>query len=75
MHVLRTIARTLPICKEREVAYATFSILQIFRDGEAYLVEYDNPKCVFIRNKEIMTLIPIRSESLKARRLVSFDFM
>ena len=36
---VETIARTLPICKEREVAYATFSILQIFRDGEAYLVE------------------------------------
>ena len=51
---VETIARTLPICKEREVAYATFSILQIFRDGEAYLVEYDNPKCVFIRNKEII---------------------
>ena len=54
---VETIARTLPICKEREVAYATFSILQIFQDGEAYLVEYDNPKCVFIRNKEIINYL------------------
>ena len=49
-----TIAKTLPICQERKVAYATFSILQIFRDGEAYLVEYDNPSCVFVRDGEIV---------------------
>ena len=71
---VETIARTLPICKEREVAYATFSILQIFRDGEAYLVEYDNPKCVFIRNKEIIKY-PYQERVLKERRFVSFDFM
>ena len=45
---VETIARTLPICQERKVAYATFSILQIFHNGDAYLVEYDNPDCVFI---------------------------
>ncbi|HIV34078.1 MAG TPA: serine/threonine-protein phosphatase [Candidatus Blautia intestinigallinarum] len=49
-----TIAKTLPICQERKVAYATFSILQIFRDGEAYLVEYDNPSCVFVRDGNIV---------------------
>ena len=42
---VETIAKTLPVCKVREVAYATFSILQIFRNGEAYLVEFDNPSC------------------------------
>lgn len=46
---VETIAKTLPVCKVREVAYATFSILQIFRNGEAYLVEFDNPSCIFIR--------------------------
>ena len=51
---VETIARTLPICQERKVAYATFSILQIFHNGEIYLVEYDNPKCVFIRNQELV---------------------
>ena len=33
-----TIAKTLPVCKIRNVAYSTFSILQIFHDGSAYLV-------------------------------------
>ena len=49
-----TIAKTLPVCQERKVAYATFSILQIFHNGEAYLVEYDNPACVFIRDNKIV---------------------
>ena len=46
---VETIAKTLPVCKVRKVAYATFSILQIFHNGEAYLVEFDNPGCVFVR--------------------------
>ena len=50
---VETVAKTLPICQVRKVAYATFSILQIFHSGEAYLVEYDNPDCVFIRDKKI----------------------
>lgn len=52
---VETIAKTLPVCKVREVAYATFSILQIFRNGEAYLVEFDNPSCIFIRDHKVQT--------------------
>lgn len=70
---VETIARTLPICKEREVAYATFSILQIFRDGEAYLVEYDNPKCVFIRNKEIINY-PYQERVIEGKRIREYRF-
>ena len=47
---VETIAMTLPICKVRQVAYSTFAILQIFRDGRAYLVEYDTPACIVIRD-------------------------
>lgn len=51
---VETIAKTLPVCKVREVAYATFSILQIFHSGDAYLAEFDNPKCVFVREGRIV---------------------
>lgn len=51
---VETVAKTLPICKVRKVAYATFSILQIFHSGEAYLAEFDNPSCVFIRDGKIV---------------------
>lgn len=47
---VETIAMTLPICKVRQVAYSTFAILQLFRDGHAYLVEYDTPACIVIRD-------------------------
>lgn len=70
---VETIARTLPICKEREVAYATFSILQIFQDGEAYLVEYDNPKCVFIRNKEIIKY-PYKERMIEGKKIREYRF-
>ena len=51
---VETVAKTLPICKVRKVAYAAFSILQIFHSGEAYLAEFDNPSCVFIRDGKIV---------------------
>lgn len=40
---VETIANTLPVCREREIAYSTFSILQIFPSGQGYLAEFDNP--------------------------------
>lgn len=51
-----TIAHTLPICKVRQLAYSTFSILQLYHDGHGYLVEFDNPACVFIRNGKLTEL-------------------
>lgn len=53
---VETITSTLPVCKERRLAYSTFSILQIFDNGDAYLVEFDNPPCIFIRNGKVMEL-------------------
>lgn len=46
---VETIASTLPVCNERGLAYSTFTILQVFNSGEAYLVEFDNPSAFFMR--------------------------
>lgn len=54
---VETIVQTLPICQIRQVAYATFSILQVFNNGEVYLVEYDNPKCIFLRCGHVVDLV------------------
>lgn len=43
---VETIINTLPICKERDLAYSTFTILQIFNSGECYLIEFDNPSAI-----------------------------
>lgn len=51
-----TIVHTLPICSVRKVAYSTFIILQIDYDGNAYLVEFDSPGCIFVRNSKLMPI-------------------
>lgn len=43
-----TVASALPICRERRMAYSTFSVLQIEKDI-AYLVQYDNPGAIILR--------------------------
>ncbi len=68
-----TIAKTLPICQERKVAYATFSILQIFHNQDAYLVEYDNPSCVFIRDKNIIQY-PYETREIEGKKIHEYRF-
>lgn len=46
---VQTMAETLPVCKQRKIAYSTFSILRIRNNGDAMLVEYDNPAMVLLR--------------------------
>lgn len=70
---VETIAETLPVCKVRQMAYATFSILQVYDDGSAYLVEFDNPGCIFIRNGKIMK-IPENYRMIENRRINEYHF-
>ena len=70
---VETIAETLPICRVRQMAYATFSILQVYDDGTAYLVEFDNPGCIFIRDSEIMK-IPEQFRMIDNRRINEYHF-
>lgn len=51
-----TVSDTLPVCQERQIAYSTFTILQIFKTGEAYLVQFDNPDAILIRDGELFEL-------------------
>lgn len=53
---IETITSTLPVCNERKLAYSTFVILKIQKDGKAYIVEYDNPPIFFIRNEKKIIL-------------------
>lgn len=70
---VETIAETLPVCRVRQMAYATFSILQVYDDGTAYLVEFDNPGCIFIRDGEIMK-IPEQFRMIDNRRINEYHF-
>ena len=70
---VETIARTLPVCSVRKVAYATFSILQIYHDGRAYLVEFDNPSCIFIRNGRIVDY-PYEVREIGGKKIHEYNF-
>ncbi len=45
-----TIIQTLPVCKERGVAYSTFSIIHLNNEGRGHLFEFDNPEAVWYHN-------------------------
>ena len=70
---VETIVKTLPICQVRKVAYATFSILQIFHNGEGYLVEFDNPECVLIRDRKLKD-IPFTHRELEGKDIREWRF-
>lgn len=70
---VETLASTLPVCKVRGVSYSTFSILQIFHNGDAYLVEYDNPGCIFVRNRRLMD-IPSEERMIDGKKIKEYRF-
>ena len=70
---VETIVKTLPVCRVRRMAYSTFSILQIFRDGRAYLVEFDNPSCIFIRD-HLVVPIPVNERKIEDKTINEYRF-
>jgi hypothetical protein len=47
---VETIAATLPVCKVRQIAYSTFTIIRITGNQEAEIIQYDNPHVIMLRN-------------------------
>ena len=45
-----TIAATLPVCSERQVAYSTFTILRFAGGKTAQIIQYDNPHVILLRD-------------------------
>ena len=48
----RTIMATLPVCRERQIAYSTFTIVDMDPWGATRILEYDNPPAVLMRGPE-----------------------
>jgi serine phosphatase RsbU (regulator of sigma subunit) len=47
---VETIAATLPICKERGIAYSTFTIISVNDNQDAEIIQYDNPQVILLRD-------------------------
>lgn len=54
--VVDTVSQTLPICAQNKIAYSTFTMVKVAKDGIAYIVEFDNPTVFFIRGKKVLSL-------------------
>lgn len=48
-----TIAATLPVCSQRGVAYSTFTLIHLIENETAEIIQYDNPKVIFIRDGKV----------------------
>ncbi len=53
---VETIIQSLPVCKVREVAYSTFSVIHVNNQGEGYLLEFDNPEAIYYKDGKCIDL-------------------
>jgi hypothetical protein len=76
--IAEIIMNTLPVCSERQLSYATFSIIDIEINGRIHILEYDNPQCILIRNNQHLPLnwqeIVMTSERHKGKKLRHCSF-
>ena len=52
--VIETIAHTLPVCKVRNIAYSTFTIIEIDKNLRCKIFESENPPFFFLRDQKIL---------------------
>lgn len=65
---VKTIAATLPICKVREVAYSTFTIIRLIHNEEAEIICYDNPDVIMYRNGKLFE-IPLENMNIEGKMI------
>lgn len=55
--VIRTVIGTLPICQVRNIAYATFTIVQIDRRSDRFrIINFDNPPIFYFKKGRLVPL-------------------
>ena len=77
-HAAQRIMATLPVCSERQISYATFSIVDI-HDTTVRVINYDNPPFILHRDTQShaidMTLIPLPPRIGSRKEEISFSEM
>lgn len=71
--MVSTIAKTLPLSSVNGAAYSTFSVIQVFYDGAVYVVEYDNPECILIRDGKVHSL-PFVYRTIEGKKIRECHF-
>ncbi|MDR7865223.1 MAG: SpoIIE family protein phosphatase [Sporomusaceae bacterium] len=52
--VVPTITQTLPVCRERKIAYSTLQIIKLLPDSMATVVEFDSPTTFLFRGGQVV---------------------
>lgn len=67
--VIETVVGTLPVCKVRKLAYATFTVIRIAHEDNGFrIINFDNPAPFYFRKGRLVCL-PSRNEVLLGRRI------
>jgi hypothetical protein len=53
LRTIKAIMDTLPVDSVRNISYSTFTIVDVDSDGEAKIVEFDNPPLLLVRDNSI----------------------
>ena len=54
--IAEIILNTLPVCSERKISYATFTICDILPDSTVKILEHDNPDTIIFRKNSELTI-------------------
>lgn len=67
------IMASLPVCSQRQIAYATFTLLDVEEGCRVRMLEYDNPPALVFRRSEPRTVerapLPFQDSSQKTKNL------
>ena len=67
--VLKTIIETLPICKVRNIAYSTFTIIQVDRQTNHFkVINFDNPEPIYFHRGQVIRL-KMQTEEILGRKI------
>lgn len=50
---VRVLKNILPTCRERQISYSTFTVIQIFNDLRVRIIEYDNPLVFYFKHQKL----------------------
>jgi len=70
------VMNSLPVCKVRNISYATFSVVECDDDGNVRLVEEGNPDFIWMRGTSVLPVRPqlVPSKSFPDRQLKIYNF-